>query len=92
MSTIGPAYPDSGFPGAGTAIDVSSSDFNCATAFTLGCARWITPGTSGNITAQKVGDAVPVLYTGMLAGVRYPGQWILIKSAGTTCTGIVCEV
>lgn len=78
-------------PFAGVAIDVSSVDYACTTDFIGGYCRELYVGVAGNITAQMVGDAAPLLYTAVPAGTSLSGKFKLVKHTGTTASAIVAR-
>src|SRR5271154_6132485 len=81
-------------PQAAVAVTLGAN-FNLTTATTpnlpFAIALWV--GTTGNLVAQKLGDAAAITYTAVPSGTRLPGLWISVSSTvnGTTATNIVAE-
>lgn len=76
------ALVDSGPSGGSVAVTP-----NDATAIPVGRALYV--GGAGNITGRLADDGADTVFNGVAAGQILPCRFKLIKSTGTTATGLV---
>ncbi len=77
-------------PMEAVAVNVSAADQDL-TGFTLGYARRLYIGVTGDVKVKYLGNDTAITYVAVPAGSYIDGAFVTVVKSGTTATSVVAE-